>query len=77
MSFFRRVDLLVNPPLTLYFLTDKIAVTEHLSFPLNDEDVVFPKKQIEVTEHLGFPLNDEDVVFPKKQIAVTEIPCYF
>jgi len=77
MSFFWRVDLLVNPPLTLYFVTDIFLVTEHLSFPLNDEDVVFPKKQIEVTEHLGFPLNDEDVVFPKKQIAVTEIPCYF
>ncbi|HPS61128.1 MAG TPA: hypothetical protein PLE33_07700, partial [Candidatus Cloacimonas sp.] len=50
MSFLRRVDLLVNPPLTLDFLTDKIEVTEHLGFPLNDEDFVFPKKQIAATK---------------------------
>jgi len=33
----RKVDVLVNPPLTLYFFTDWQSVTKKPGFPLNDK----------------------------------------
>jgi hypothetical protein len=36
------VDVLVNPPLTLYFVTEKQVVTKNLDCKWNDEDVVLP-----------------------------------
>ncbi len=41
----RRVDLLVNPPLTIYFITESYAVTKNSWFLMNDEDVVLPNKK--------------------------------
>jgi len=37
MSFLRMVDLLVNPPLTLYFFTVMQSGNEKPGFPLNDK----------------------------------------
>ena len=38
----RNVDVLVNPPLTLYLVTEKKEVTKNLDCKWNDEDVVLP-----------------------------------